>query len=184
MLLTQIRVSLVNLDRQFAYVQVHEKGRSRYNYFFNWEEMIRLELKGEGTGYFYNLEMYKNELLFNCHKPEHKIYLSSCVNTILSSCLKCQLPWDPIVNSSLELCTGKDKVEEFYNATVSLAESSVMNNEINKICLLVPNCETRFWYLTNGNLIKSAEGGNLNETLIEVYTEAGSKVGIYFSFFK
>ena len=59
-----------------------------------------------------------------------------------------------------------------------------MNTEINKKCLLVPNCETRFWSLTNGNLLKSAEGGNLNETLIEVYTAAGSKVGISFSFFK
>ena len=180
---TQIRVKLVNLDRQFAYVQVHEKGRSRYNYFFNWNEMIRLELKGEGTGYFYNLEMSKSELLFNCHKPENKIYLASCINNILSIHLKCQLPWDPIGNSSLELCSGKGKVEEFYNATVSLAEGSVMDTEIKKRCLLVPNCETRFWSLRNGNLLKSAEGGNLNETLIEVYTAAGSKVRIFFALF-
>ena len=142
--------------------------------------MIRLELKGEGTGYFYSLEMSKSELLFNCHKPENKICLSSCINNILSSHLKCQLPWDPIGNSNLELCSGNGKVLEFYNATVSLAESSVMDTEINKICLLVPNCETRFWSLTNGNLIKSAEGGNLNETLIEVYTAAGSKVCMHF----
>ena len=146
--------------------------------------MIRLELKGEGTGYFYNLEMSKSELLFNCHKPENKIYLASCINNILSIHLKCQLPWDPIGNSSLELCSGKGKVEEFYNATVSLAESSVMDTEIKKRCLLVPNCETRFWSLRNGNLLKSAEGGNLNETLIEVYTAAGSKVWIFLLFFK
>ena len=146
--------------------------------------MIRLELKGEGTGYFYNLEMSKSELLFNCHKPENKIYLASCINHILSIHLKCQLPWDPIGNSSLELCTGKGKVEEFYNATVSLAEGSEMDTEIKKRCLLVPNCETSFWSLRYGNLLKSAEGGNLNETLIEVYTAAGSKVWMFLLFFK
>ena len=135
--------------------------------------MIRLELKGEGTGYFYNLEMYKNELLFDCHKPEHQIYLSSCVNDILSSCLKCQLPWDQISNSSLEVCSGKEKVKELYNATVSMAESSAMDTEINNKCFLVPNCETRSWFPTDGNFVKT--GIDKNETQITFYTAAGSK---------
>ena len=158
------------------YIQVHEKGRSRYNYLFNWNEMIRLELRGGGTGYFTHLEMSKRELLFNCHKPEEKIYLSSCINNVLSRQLKCQLPWDPISKSSFELCSGKEKVKEFHNATIAMAESSLLDAEINDKCLMVPNCETRFWTLTNLNFIKEDKETNLNETLIDLNTAAGSKV--------
>ena len=132
--------------------------------------MIRLELKGEGTGYFYSLEMSKSELLFNCHKPENKICLSSCINNILSSHLKCQLPWHPISNSSLEVCTGKEKVKEFHNATIALAESSAMDAEINNKCLMVPNCETRSWSLTHGDFIKEDKHLNQNETSIRLFT--------------
>ena len=173
---TQIHVYFFNIKRQFAYVQVHEKGRSRYNYFFNWNEMIRLQLREGGSGYFYYVEMSKSVFLFNCHKPEDKIHLSSCINSILSSRLKCQLPWDPISNSSLEVCSGKEKVIEFHNATIAMAESSAMDAEINNKCLMVPNCETRFWSLTNGNFIKKDEHVNQNETSISLYMPAGSKV--------
>ena len=138
--------------------------------------MIKLELRGGGSGYRYRLEMSKIALLFSCHKPEDKIYLSSCINNILSSHLKCQLPWHPISNSSLEVCTGKEKVKEFHNATIALAESSAMDAEINNKCLMVPNCETRSWSLTNGNFIKEVKSINQNETSIKLFTPGGSKV--------
>ena len=136
--------------------------------------MIRLELKGGGSGYFYHLEMFKRVVLFNCNNPENKIHQSSCVNVILSNHLKCQLPWDLISNSSLEVCSGKEKVKEFYNATSSMAESSAMDTEINNRCFLVPNCESRSWSLTNGNSVN--KGINANVTKIEFYISAGSKV--------
>ena len=138
--------------------------------------MIRLELREGGSGYFYYAEMSKRELLFNCHEPDEKIYLSSCINSILSSRLNCQLPWDAISNSRLEVCSGKEKVKEFHNATIAMAESSLLDAEINDKCLMVPNCETRFWTLTNLNFIKEDKETNLNETLIDLNTAAGSKV--------
>jgi hypothetical protein len=136
--------------------------------------MIRLELKGGGTGYFYTLEMSKRVVLFNCHETENKINQTFCVNDILSSHLKCQLPWDQISNSSLEVCSGKERVKELYNATVSMAESSAMDTEINNRCFLVPNCETRSWFPTDGNFVKTSI--DKNETQITFYTAAGSKV--------
>ena len=138
--------------------------------------MIRLQLREGGSGYFYYVEMSKSVFLFNCHKPEDKIHLSSCINSILSSRLKCQLPWDPISNSSLEVCSGKEKVIEFHNSTIAMAKSSAMDAEINNKCLMVPNCETRFWSLTNGNFIKKDEHVNQNETSISLYMPGGSKV--------
>ena len=136
--------------------------------------MIRIELKGGGTGYFYNIEMSKRMLLFNCNQPNKKIQQSSCVNGILSSHLKCQLPWDLISNSSLEVCSGKEKVKEFYNATSSMADSSAMDTEINNKCYSVPNCEIRSWSLISGNSVN--KGINPNVTKIEFYIAAGSKV--------
>ena len=57
-----------------------------------------------------------------------------------------------------------------------MAESSLLDAEINDKCLMVPNCETRFWTLTNLNFIKEDKETNLNETLIDLNTAAGSKV--------
>ena len=56
----------------------------------------------------------------------------------------CQLPWDPISNSSLEVCSGKEKVKEFHNATIAMAESSAMDAEINNKCLMVHTVKPDF----------------------------------------
>ena len=133
--------------------------------------MIKVQLEGPGTGYHYHLVMTKRVLLFNCHQSVDKIYQTSCINGILCNHMKCQLPWDKIGSSNLEVCTGYNKVEQFYNAFKALTENPELEEEINKKCLK-PNCETRTWTPKDWNAIKHKG----NETEINFYIPAGSKV--------
>ena len=87
-----------------------------------------------------------NKHSYTCNEDNQNHFMH-CMEKYYSKRLGCSLPWiikDAHNNPDDNICTGKDKFEEFKNFSMNILRTEEAKNLIEEGCF-IPNCLQRSW---------------------------------------
>ena len=158
------------------YISWHEKGQSLYNNIFNWDiGTEQRKLIPDSASYTQLNFVEKNKVNSRQHKCNIKndSKVTKCTNNALEDQLMCKLPWLDDSKYKKNCHTPKD-FENFVKTSKAIG-SRKMNDKLEKMGCLIPNCKSWQWERT---LINDLSSSFVNKTYIRFFLPSVPKVTV------